>query len=170
VSATAIGVAAARSAGRTLDSLLERPRTVLATLAAVQIAATVALAARVEHNGWVYFQGGDQIWFSTTGWLLGRLQLAPTQASYMWPLVQTPITWVTGSTYLQALPVLVVLNVLVLGPIALCCLYGIASRIGGSSATGPCSYGSSRRTRRYRSSSSATTRSGPSSSSRRRRD
>jgi hypothetical protein len=131
VSATAMSVAAARTAGRTLDSLLERPRAVLATLAAVQIAATVALAARVEHNGWVYFQGGDQIWFSTTGWLLGRLQLAPTQASYIWPLVETPITWVTGSTYVQALPVLVVLNVLVLGPIALCCLYGIASRIGG---------------------------------------
>jgi hypothetical protein len=131
VSATAISVAAARGAGRTLDSLLERPRTVLATLAAAQIAATLALAARVEHNGWVYFQGGDQIWFSTTGWLLGNLQLAPTQASYMWPLVLTPITWVTGSTYVQALPVLVVLNVLVLGPIALFCLYGIASRIGG---------------------------------------
>jgi len=53
VSATAIGVAAARSAGRTLDRLIERPRTVLATLAAVQVATTVALAARVEHNGWV---------------------------------------------------------------------------------------------------------------------
>jgi hypothetical protein len=131
MSATTSSLAAARSAGRTLDRLLERPRTVLATLAAAQIVATLALALRVEHNGWVYFQGGDQIWFTTTGWLLGRFELAPTEASYLWPLVQAPITWVTGSTYVQALPVLVVLNVLVLGPIALLCVYGIATRIGG---------------------------------------
>jgi hypothetical protein len=125
-------LAAARGAGRALDGLLERPRTVLATLAGAQIAATVALALRVRHNGWVYFQGGDQIWFSTTGWLLGRLQVAPTESSYLWPFVQAPITWATGPTYVQALPALVVLNVLVLGPIALYCVYGIAARIGGT--------------------------------------
>lgn len=124
-------LAAARGAGRTLDYLLERPRAVLAALAAVQMAATLVLALRVEHNGWVYFQGGDQIWFTTTGWLLGRLQLAPTEASYLWPLVQAPMTWLTGPTYVQLLPTLVLLNVLVLGPIALLCVYGIAGRIGG---------------------------------------
>ena len=121
----------ARGAGRTLDRLLERPRTVLATLAAAQILATLALALDVQHNGWVYYQGGDQIWFTSSGWLLGRLQLAPTVASYLWPFLQSPITWVTGPTYVQELPVLVVLNVLVLGPIGLLCVYGIASRIGG---------------------------------------
>ena len=131
VSVAATSLAAARGAGRTLDRLLERPRTVLAALAGVQIAATLALALRVEHNGWVYFQGGDQIWFTSTGWLLGRLEVAPTESSYLWPLVQAPITWLTGPTYVQALPVLVVLNVLVLGPIALLCIYGIANRIGG---------------------------------------
>ena len=131
MSAAATGGAAARSAGRTVDRLLGRPRAVLATLAAAQIAATLVLAARVEHNGWVYFQGGDQIWFTSTGWLLGTFQLAPTEASYLWPSVQAPITWLTGSTYVQALPALVVLNVLVLGPIALLCVYGIASHIGG---------------------------------------
>jgi hypothetical protein len=124
-------LAAARGAGRTLDYLLERPRTVLATLAGLQIAATLALALRVEHNGWVYFHGGDQIWFTSTGWLLGRLEVPPTEASYLWPLVQAPITWLTGPTYVQVLPALVALNVLVLGPIALLCVYGIAARIGG---------------------------------------
>ena len=39
--------------------------------------------------------------------------------------------WVTGPTYVQALPPLVVLQVLVLGPIALLCIYDLASRIGG---------------------------------------
>ena len=131
MSVAATSLAAARGAGRSLDHLLERPRTVLATLAGAQIAATVALALSVEHNGWVYFQGGDQIWFTTSGWLLGDLQVAPTEASYLWPLVQAPLTWLTGPTYVQVLPALVALNVMVLGPIALLCVYGIAERIGG---------------------------------------
>jgi hypothetical protein len=131
MSVATTSLAAARGAGRTLDHLLERPRAVLATLIAAQIAATLALALRVEHNGWVYFQGGDQIWYTTTGWLLGRLQLAPTEASYIWPLVQAPVTWLTGPTYVQVLPALVVLNVFVVGPIGLLCMYGIATRIGG---------------------------------------
>ena len=108
MSVATTSLTAVRSATRTLDYLLERPRTVLGALVGAQIAATLVLALRVEHNGWIYFQGGDQIWFTTTGWLLGRLQLAPTEASYMWPLVQAPITWLTGSTYVQLLPVLVV--------------------------------------------------------------
>ena len=131
MSVAATSLTAARSAARTLDYLLERPRTVLGTLVGAQIAATLALALRVEHNGWVYFQGGDQIWFTTTGWLLGRHQLAPTEASYMWPLVQAPITWLTGPTFVQLLPALIVLNVCVLGPIGLLCVYGIANRVGG---------------------------------------
>ena len=124
-------MSAAREAGRTLDYLLERPRVVLGTLAAAQIATTVLLALSVPHNGWVWFQGGDQIWLTTQGWLLGHLELPPTEVGYLWSLVATPIMWVTGPTYVQALPPLVVLQVLVLGPIAVLCVYGIASRIGG---------------------------------------
>jgi hypothetical protein len=131
VSVTAVSVAAAREAGRTVDRLLERPRTVLGTLVGAQIALTLVLALSVQHNGWVYFQGGDQIWLTTTGWLLGQLQLPPAEISYLWPLVQAPITWVTGPTFVQALPAIVVVNVLVLGPVGLLCMYGIAARIGG---------------------------------------
>ncbi|MGH3065160.1 MAG: hypothetical protein ACRDOF_02560, partial [Gaiellaceae bacterium] len=42
-----------------------------------------------------------------------------------------PIMWLTGPTWVQALPPLLVAQVLVLGPVALLCVYGIASRIGG---------------------------------------
>jgi hypothetical protein len=114
-----------------VDLLLERPREVLAALIGAQIVATLVLALSVEHNGWVWFQGGDQIWMSTTSWLLGRLELPPTELGYLWPTVEAPLTWVTGSTYLQLLPPLVVLQVLLLGPVALLCVYGIAARIGG---------------------------------------
>jgi hypothetical protein len=104
---------------------------VLGTLVASQIALTLVLAVSVEHNGWVWFQGGDQIWMTTTGWLLGLRELPPTEIAYLWPAAQAPITSVTGPTYVQALPPIVIGQVLVLGPVALLCVYGIAARIGG---------------------------------------
>ncbi len=73
----------------------------LGVLLGAQIGATLVLALSVTHNGWVYFQGGDQIVNTTTGWLLGRLELPPTEVGYLWPLVQAPITWLTGATYVQ---------------------------------------------------------------------
>jgi hypothetical protein len=131
VSVRASALAAARTCGRTIDFLLERPREVLGVLVAVQILATVALGLDVEHNGWVWFQGGDQIVNTTTGWLAGQRILPPTEVSYVWPLFQTPLTWITGPTFLQAMPIIVAFQVLVLGPIALLSVYGIASHIGG---------------------------------------
>jgi len=131
VSVASASIGAAREAGRTVDHLLERPRPVLASLAGLQIAATAALALSVTHNGWVWFQGGDQIWLTTQGWLLGHLELPPTEVGYLWSLLLAPIMWVTGPTYVQALPPLVVFQVLVLGPLAILCVYGIASHIGG---------------------------------------
>ena len=107
MSVATVSVTAARGAGRTLDYLLERPRAVLVTLAGAQLVATLALAFRIEHNGWVYYHGGDQIWFTSTGWLLGSLELTPTDSSYLWPFVQAPLTWLTGPTFVQVLPALV---------------------------------------------------------------
>jgi hypothetical protein len=63
--------------------------------------------------------------------LLGQGELPPTEIGYLWPAVQAPVTWATGPTYVQALPPLVLAQVLVLGPVALLCIYGIAARIGG---------------------------------------
>jgi hypothetical protein len=131
VSVASTSLAAARGAGRTIDRLLDRPRTVLGTLVGAQIVGTVVLALSVTHNGWVYFQGGDQIWLTTQGWLLGQLELAPTELGYLWSCLLMPIMWFTGPTFVQVLPPLVLVQVLVLGPIALLCVYGIASRVGG---------------------------------------
>jgi len=131
VSVATSAVATARWSGRTVDRLLARPRTVVGSLVGLQIGATILLALAVDHNGWVWFQGGDQIWLSTQGWLLGQLELPPTELGYLWSYTLTPIMWVTGPTYVQALPPLVALQVLVLGPVALLCIYDLASRIGG---------------------------------------
>jgi hypothetical protein len=131
VSVASVSVAAARGAGRWIDALLERPREVLGALVAAQLTGTLGLVLSAPHNGWVYYQGGDQIINTTTGWVLGRLELPPTEVGYLWPLVQVPITWFTGPTFVQALPALVLLQAFVLAPIALLCVYGIASEIGG---------------------------------------
>ncbi len=131
MSVAASSVAVAHGVGRTVDRLLAHPRAVVGTLVVAQIAMTLVLALSVDHNGWVWFQGGDQIWMTTTGWFFGQAKLPPTETAYLWPSVQAPVTWATGPTYLQALPALVVGQVLVLGPLALLCIYGIAARIGG---------------------------------------
>ena len=131
MSARSAALDVAHRVGRLVDGLLERPREVLGSLIAAQIGGTVILGLLVDHNGWVWFQGGDQIWMTTTGWLFGRLELAPTEIAYLWPAVQAPMTWLTGPTFVQLLPILVPLQVLVLGPLALLCLYGLAARIGG---------------------------------------
>jgi hypothetical protein len=131
VSVRSASLSTLHRAGSVVDGLLERPREVLGTLIAAQIVGTIVLALSVEHNGWVWFQGGDQIVNTTTGWLVGQRVLPPTEVSYLWPLLQTPLTWITGPTFLQAMPPIVVGQVLVFGPIALLCVYGIAARIGG---------------------------------------
>ena len=131
MSVRSTAVAAARRGGYTVDRLLVRPRAVLGALIVVQIALVLVLALSVEHNGWVWFHGGDQIWLTTSGWLLGERGLPPTESGYLWPAFQAPITRATGPTYVQALPPLVLAQILVLGPIALLCVYGIAARIGG---------------------------------------
>ncbi len=114
-----------------LDQLVLHPRAVLVGLVVVQWLAILAFALTVKHNGWLYHQGGDQLWYTTTGWLLGHGALPPTFVSYWWSMVFAPIMLATGADFLGALPIIVLVNVLVLGPIALACIYFIARRIGG---------------------------------------
>jgi len=115
----------------TVDRLLAHPVPVVAGLAAAQVVAATAFALSIPHNGWIWFQGGDQIWYSTSGWLLGGLDLPTAGVGYAWPLVLAPITWLTGATYVEAMPLLVPFNVLVLGPVAVAYVYALATRIAG---------------------------------------
>ncbi len=116
---------------KAVDAALTHLRASLAVLVIAQIVATVAFALSVTHNGWLYYQGGDQIWYATTGWSLGDLRIPNALVGYGWSLALAPITWATGPTFIQALPLITVVNVLVMGPIALLCVYAIAERIGG---------------------------------------
>jgi hypothetical protein len=104
---------------------------VLGALVLVEWVAVLALALAVRHSGWVYYQGGDQLWLYTLGWLLGHGELGQSPVGYGWPAVLAPIARIAGPNLVSALPVIVLLNVLVLLPAAMLALYGIAARIGG---------------------------------------
>ncbi len=88
-------------------------------------------ALSVQRNGWLFYQGGDQTWFYTSAWELSHGRIPETMVGYLWPYVFAPLAFLAGPDFLDGLPVIVLLQVLVLGPIALLCTYFIAARIGG---------------------------------------
>jgi hypothetical protein len=104
---------------------------VLAGLVLVEWLAVLATARVVRHAGWIYYQGGDQLWYYTLSWLLGHGQLTQTPVGYGWSALLAPIARIAGPNLVSALPAIVLLNVLVLMPAAMLALYGIGARIGG---------------------------------------
>ena len=117
--------------GRVADTLTRHVAIALAAILAVQVLATVALFFSVNHNGWLTYQGGDQIWLTTTGWLLGQGSIGIAFTSYGWPMLLAPLTWVTGSSSIELLPLSTILQVGVLGPIATLAVYDIGARLAG---------------------------------------
>jgi hypothetical protein len=121
-----------RRAGAAAGALARaRPSRVLAVLIAVQWLSVVALARTVRHAGWIYYQGGDQLWYYTTGWLLAHGHLGDTLVGYLWPVLLAPIALVAGPNVVHAYPAIILIDVLVLLPIGTVALYGIAERIAG---------------------------------------
>src|SRR5919204_1035421 len=96
---------------------------VLAVLLVAQWVAVASLATTVRHNRWVWYQGGDQLWHYTGAWLLARGHLPPALVGYGWSFVLAPISWIAGPDIVHALPAVVLLNVLVLLPVALLAVY-----------------------------------------------
>jgi hypothetical protein len=119
------------AASRLHDALVSRLRVVLPALVAAQIVATAIFFDSVERKGWLVYQGGDQIWLYTTGWMLGHGIIPTAVVSYGWPLVLAPFALVGGPEFVNTLPATIALDVLVLGPIALLALFDIAQRIAG---------------------------------------
>ena len=106
-------------------------RAVLAGMIAIEWACVLALARTVRHAGWIYYQGGDQLWYYSLGWLLGHGELGKTAVGSGWPVVLAPFARIAGPNLVSALPAIVLFNVLVLLPVAMLTLYGIATRLGG---------------------------------------
>ena len=125
------GRRAAKWSEQGISVAVRRPLLAVAVLAVAQWVAILGYALTVRHNGWLFYQGGDQIWLLTTGWLLGHGELAPTYTGYGWPLAVAPIMRFTGPGFITAMPPVIALNVLVLGPLALWAIYGLGARIAG---------------------------------------
>ena len=154
---------------RAADTVARHVVVALAALVVVQILATVALFFSVNHNGWLTYQGGDQIWLVTSGWLLGQGTIGYALTSHGWPMLLAPLTWITGSSSVQLLPLTTILQVGLLGPIATLAVvrHRRTARRAARRASGAPPRSSPRRSWRSPTSSSATTTRGSTSSSRR---
>lgn len=108
-----------------------RPAYILGGLVTVQWLAVLAFALTVRHNGWLFYSGGDQLWHYTDAYVLGHRLQPPSFVGYGWSMLLLPLTPFAGANLVSALPAIVLFNTLVLLPIALLCMYGIAARIGG---------------------------------------
>jgi hypothetical protein len=108
-----------------------RPAYVLGALTGAQWLAVLALALTVRHNGWLYYTGGDQLWHYTGAYLLAHGHLPPSYVGFGWSILLLPVAAVAGPNLVSALPAIVLFNTLVLLPVALLCVYGIAARIAG---------------------------------------
>ncbi len=108
-----------------------RPARVLPLLIVAQWLAVLGLALSARHAGWTWYQGGDQLWFYTTAWLFAHGHVGYAGIGYLWPILLAPIARVAGTNVQNAYPAIVLLDVLVLLPVATLCLYGIARRIAG---------------------------------------
>ena len=107
------------------------PRRALALLIVLQWLAVAGLALTVGHNGWLYYAGGDQLWHYTDAYLLAHGHLPATFVGYGWSILLLPVAAVAGPNLAAALPAIVLFNTVVLLPVALLCVYAIASRIAG---------------------------------------
>ena len=116
---------------RAADGLARHVVVALAAIVAFQVLATVALFFSINHNGWLTYQGGDQIWLVTSGWLLGQGTIGYALTSHGWPLLLAPLTWITGSSSVDLLPLTTILQVGVLGPIATLAVYDLGARLAG---------------------------------------
>lgn len=104
---------------------------VLGPLLGIQWLAVLSLALKVRHDGWLYYAGGDQLWHYTGAYLLAHGHLPPSFVGFGWSILLIPVAAIAGPNLVSALPALVLFNTLVLLPVALLCVYGIAARIAG---------------------------------------
>jgi hypothetical protein len=116
------------------ELLVEHRRAVVAGLIGLQLLLTVLLSLSIEHNRWLWYQGGDQIWLTSSGWLLTHLEMPWAIIGFGWPVALSPIMALAGPSSVDAMPLTLVLNVLVLGPLATVSVYVLGARVAGRAA------------------------------------
>ncbi len=107
------------------------PWIVLGPLILAQWLALLVFMLTVRHNSWLYYQGGDQTFYWTTGWMFSHWRLPTAEVGWGWSYVLTPLAGAAGNIVLSGLPGIILLDTIVLLPVALLAMYGIGARIGG---------------------------------------
>jgi hypothetical protein len=108
-----------------------RPAPLLAALILVQLGVVAWLALRTPHNGWVWYSGGDATEYWTPQWAIAHGLIPQAYVGWGLPIFYAWIPLVAGPSLLNGLPVVVLFNVLVLGPLALVLLWALADRLFG---------------------------------------
>ena len=101
----------------------------LGALVVAQWVAVGIFASVVNHNGWLFYQGGDETFFYTDGWAVAHGRIPESEIGYGWSYLLAPLARLVGPSYLAALPFVVVFQTAILLPIALLCVYAIGARI-----------------------------------------
>jgi hypothetical protein len=122
---------AARLRERLPARLRWEPWSVLVPLVVVEWVGIAVEAHRIHHNGWLYTANPLATWEGTTGWIVGTGHTPHTVVGYGLPILLAPITWFTGASFVAALPIVVLLQVGVLLPLAVLGMYALGARAAG---------------------------------------
>jgi hypothetical protein len=103
----------------------------LLAIVVCQWCAVGAVAVAATHNGWLYYHGGDGVYYWTTAWALGHFTIPQAQIGFGLGVFQALGAAFLGPSLLSGLPFVLLVNVLVLLPLVPLLLYGVAERLGG---------------------------------------
>jgi hypothetical protein len=107
------------------------PWGVLLPLVALQWLLLGFFVLTVRHNGWLFYQGGDETFFYTSAWSVAQGHIPDAAIGWGWSYLLAPVAAIFGSNFLAALPAVILIQTLVLLPLGLLAMYGLGARIGG---------------------------------------
>ncbi len=108
-----------------------RPAPLLAALILAQLGVSAWLALGTPHNGFVWYSGGDATEYWTSQWALAHGLIPQSVVGWAVPIIFAWVPLLAGPSLLNGLPVIELLNVLVLAPLALVLVWALADRLYG---------------------------------------
>jgi hypothetical protein len=103
----------------------------LAVLGALQLTQGFWFAFSTPHNGWIWNSGGDATEYWTGQWAVGHGIIPQAIIGYALPVYYGWVPHVTGTTLFEGAPVIVLLQAIVLVPLALVLFWLVADRLFG---------------------------------------
>ncbi len=106
-------------------------RRALVLLVLAQWAAVGVFVAAVRHNGWLFYHGGDETFFYTDAWSLAHGHIPESEIGWGLSYLLAPLARIAGPSFPAAVPAIIIVQTVVLLPVALLCVYAIGARIAG---------------------------------------